>query len=242
MVICRFMQKGSQRHNDKGRANTSFFIVRVRKGLLRVLLWEGVGDRTELQYIHPHSYGRQRCVFIVLQGCSTGCPGAQLSAGRWLSLLHLITNWSPKLHRGSRGPLRPDVAFPSTTCLRRLWSPTGWLPVLTELCNISTSTQSPTQSFEWHVWSLSSGNNCHAVQKSLFSGASVYVSIMGFLPCPISSVNFRLRDFFRLLAVGMSHFLPVHHFGMACLAGSKVKIQQWFIWGQDQVFAILVDC
>ena len=34
-----------------------------------------------------------------------------------------------------------------------------------------------------------------------------------------------LRDFFRLLSIGMCHFLPVHHFGMACLAGSKVKIQ-----------------
>ena len=34
-----------------------------------------------------------------------------------------------------------------------------------------------------------------------------------------------LRDFFRLLAIGMCHFLPVHPFGMACLAGSKVKIQ-----------------
>ena len=36
----------------------------------------------------------------------------------------------------------------------------------------------------------------------------------------------RLRDFFRLLAIGMCHFLPVHHFEMACLAGSKVKIQK----------------
>ena len=36
----------------------------------------------------------------------------------------------------------------------------------------------------------------------------------------------RLRDFFRLLAIGMCHFLPVHHFGMACLARSKVKMQQ----------------
>ena len=35
-----------------------------------------------------------------------------------------------------------------------------------------------------------------------------------------------LRDFFRLLAIGMCHFLPVHPFGMACLAGSKVSIQQ----------------
>ena len=67
-------------------------------------MWEGVEDRTELQYIDPHSYGRQRCVFLVLQGSSTGGPGAQISAGWWHSLLYLITNWSPKLHRGSRGP------------------------------------------------------------------------------------------------------------------------------------------
>ena len=58
-------------------------------------------------------------------------------------------------------------------------TPTFWLLVLTELYNSSTSTQSPTQSLEWHVWSSSSGNNCHAVQRSLSSGASVYECMMG---------------------------------------------------------------
>ena len=33
---------------------------------------------------------------------------------------------------------------------------------------------------EWPVWSSSSRNNCHAVQRSLPCGASVYESIMGF--------------------------------------------------------------
>ena len=66
---------------------------------------------------------------------------------------------------------------------------TVWLLVLTELYNSSTSTESPIQSLEWHVWSISSGNNCHAVQRSLSSGASVYECIMGFLPCPISSAK-----------------------------------------------------
>ena len=97
---------------------TSHFIVRVRKGLLRVLLWEGVGDRTEQQYIDPHSYGRQRCVFLVFQGDSTGGPGAQLSAGWWLSLLHLLSNFSePQLTQGPRCPLRPGVAYPTTSRL-----------------------------------------------------------------------------------------------------------------------------
>ena len=32
---------------------------------------------------------------------------------------------------------------------------------------------------------------------------------------------------FRLItAIGMYHFPPLHHFGMACLAGSKFNIQQ----------------
>ena len=31
--------------------------------------------------------------------------------------------------------------------------------------------------------------------------------------------------FLLITAIGMCHFLPVHHFGMACFAGSKVSIQ-----------------
>ena len=75
------------------------------KRLFKVLLWEGVGDRTGLQYIDPRSYGRQRCVFLVLQGCSTGGPGAH-STEWWLSLLHLISNllWTPTHRRPLRAP------------------------------------------------------------------------------------------------------------------------------------------
>ena len=49
--------------------------------------------------------------------------------------------------------------------------------------------QSPTQSLEWHVWSSSNGNNCHAVQRSLSSGASVYECIMGFYLVPFRQPN-----------------------------------------------------
>ena len=117
----------------------------------------------------------------------------------WLSLPHLISNSVRSL------PV--------------------WLLVLTELYNSSTPTQSLTQSLEWHVWSSSSGNNCHAVQRSLSSGASVYECIMGFTLSHFIS-QIRPRDLFWLQAIGMCHLLPAHHFGMACLAGSKVKIQQ----------------
>ena len=83
---------------------------RVCKGLLKVLLWEGVGDRTEMQHIDPHSYGHQCCVNLVLQRCSTGGLVAH-SAGCRLPLPHLVTNGS-----GLQ---------------------TNWLPVFTELCNSS---------------------------------------------------------------------------------------------------------
>ena len=53
-------------------------------------MWEGVGDRTELQYIDPDSYGHQGCVFLILLMLNRR-PGGPLC---WLSLLHLITNWS----------------------------------------------------------------------------------------------------------------------------------------------------
>ena len=54
VLVCRFIRKESQRHNDKGR-------VKILKKIYLFTLfvtfyvWEGVGDRTELQYIDPHS-------------------------------------------------------------------------------------------------------------------------------------------------------------------------------------------
>ena len=117
----------------------------------------------------------------------------------WLSLPHLVSNSAQSL--------------------------TVWLLVLTKLYNSSTSTQSPTQSLEWHVWSSSSGNNWHAVHRSLSSGVSLY----GLFTLSHFISQIRPRDLFRLLAIGMCHFLPVYQLGMACLPGPKVKIQHLFL-------------
>ena len=119
-------------------------------------VWEGVGDRTELQHIYPNSYGHQRCVFLILLMVNRR-PGG--SAFCWLSLPHLVSNFS-------------DLQLTDF-----LFSPSYII------------VQSPTQSLEWHVWSSSSGNNCHAVHRLLSSGTSVYECTMGFLPCPIFSAK-----------------------------------------------------
>ena len=111
----------------------------------------------------------------------------------WLSLPHLISNFSgPPTQSGA--PRSPSAWCGFPYHISSL-TPTATLTVLTELYNSSTSTQSPTQSLEWHVWSSSSGNNCHAVHRSLSSGASVYECTMEILACPILLANFRLRDF-----------------------------------------------
>ena len=89
------------------------------------------------------------------------------------------------LDHNSSGAPRASSAWCSLLYHIASITPTVWPLVLTELYNSSSPTQSPTQSLEWHIWSSSSGNKCHAVQRSLSSGASVYECIMGFFPCPI---------------------------------------------------------
>ena len=207
-------------HNDKMKTSEDFFKKYTYHFIWKVCVWEGVGDRTELRYIDPHSYGHQLCVFLVLQDCSTGGLGAH-SAGCGLSLLHLVTNGSPN----SLGvPRAPFAGW--WLSLPHLVSNSSDIQLIDFLSSPSyIIVQSPTQSLEWHVWSSSSGNNCHAVHRSLSYGASVYECTMGFYLVPYCQPSPPTR-FLLITAIGMCHFLPVHHFGMACLAGSKVNIQQ----------------
>ena len=136
---------------------------------------------------------------------------------RWLSLLHLISNFSGlQLNRGAPSPLGlvwfslPHLVSNSVRPL------TVWLLVLTELYISSTPTQSPTQSLGWHVWSSSSGNNCHAVQRSLSSGASVYECIMGFLPCPISSAK-------------SAHAISFDYWPLECVTSFRCITLEWHV-------------
>ena len=159
--------------------------------------------------------------------CSTGGPEAH-SAGCWLSLLHLISNFSAlQLNRGGVPFGLVWLSLPHRV-YNSVRSLTATLTsVLTELYNSSTSTQSPTRSLEWHDWSSSSGNNCHAVHRSLSSGASAYECTMGiFFTSSHFISQFPLTRFPLITAIRMCHLLPVHHLGKAFLAGSKAKIQQ----------------
>ena len=99
---------------------------------------------------------------------------------------------------------QPEVRGPSFLLsagfLYHILSPTGLVSKLTDFLSSPSYiiVQSPTQylpitghqnvslplCLEWHVWLSSSGNNCHAVQRSLSSGVSVYDCTTGFYLVP----------------------------------------------------------
>ena len=112
-------------------------------------------------------------------------------------LYRILSPTGLQTHWGSRGPLLPGGGFPyhilSPTRLNSNLSDLQLTDFLSPRSYIIV--QSPTQSLEWHVWSSSSGNNSHAVQRSLSSGASVYECIMGFCHVPFRQPNPPTKSF-----------------------------------------------
>ena len=175
--------ESKRRHNDKDERRL------LLKNIPLILfestcVWEGVGDRTELQYIDPPFLWPSAL-------CLSRSPGL--------------------LNRRPGGPaLCWMLAFSIASCPQLLVSKTGlqnWSPKLTDFLSSPSYiiVQSPTQSSQWHVWSSSSGNNCHAVHRSLSSGASVCDCTMRFYLvtfCQPSPPTL----FLPITAIGMCHF------------------------------------
>ena len=155
---------------------TSHFIARVWKGCVWFYC------ERELESEHN---------FLVLQGCSTGAlESTLLGAG----FPYYNSSYSDS------NCTRLYCLLFNSSALYYIQTPTRWCGHAStppQFLPISGDRDVSLPLFlEWPVWSSSSGNNCHVVQRSLSSGASVYESIMGFfLPRLISSANFRPRDF-----------------------------------------------
>ena len=217
------MQNESQWHNDKGRAKTSL------KKYLPLTLFVTFACERELET--EQNWNIWPPLLWPLALCLSRSPGLLNRRPRgplcWLSdTPYQQILWTPT-QSGALSPFGlvwlslPHLVYNSVRPLTATLT-----SVLTELYNSSTSTQSPTRSLEWYDWSPSSGNNCHAVHSSLSSGASVYECTMGI---SFSSSHFISQfpptRFPLITAIRMYHLLPVHHLGMAFLAGSKAKIQ-----------------
>ena len=148
------------------------------KGYSRFACERELETEQKLQYFDPYSYGRQCCVFLVLQMLNQRPSSPALC---WMMAFFTASYqqllWSPYSIGVPEGP-SARCGFPyhtSSITPSPTVAATALTSVLTELYNSSM----PTRSLKSHVWSSSSGNNCHAVHRSLSSGASVYECTMG---------------------------------------------------------------
>ena len=124
---------------------TSQFICKGSKRLLKVCMWEGAGDRTETSIFWPPllwpatlclsrspdaqpealrptllGAGFLYCILSASSLDPNSIGGHEPLWLVWLSLPHLfyISVWSlTGTHKGLQEPLRPDVAFPTTSRL-----------------------------------------------------------------------------------------------------------------------------
>ena len=174
----------------------------------------------------PRSYGRQRCVFLVLYGCSTGALESTLLGAGFPYYISSLS--SPTLLNCTGSSNSTVLLLFNSSALYYLQTPTRWYghaSMPPQFLPISGDRDvSLPLSLEWPVWSSSSGNNCHAVQRSLSSGASVYESIMGFFFTSSHFVSqFPPTRFPLITAIRMCHFLPVRHLEWDFWPGQKVK-------------------
>ena len=178
----------------------------------------------------PQSYGRHRCVFLVLHGCSTGAlEFTLLGVGfPYYTSFNSVCNCTacPQLYSPlSTGSLNSTVLCSIRRPYITFKLPRGDMDTPTQLLPISSDRDvSLPLTLEWPVWSSSSGNNCHPVQRSLSSGVSAYESIMGFFFTSSHFISqFPPTRFSLITAIRMCDFLPVHHLEWYFWPGQKVK-------------------
>ena len=141
------------------------------------------------------------------------------TAGCWLSLLHLISIFSgPQFIRASSPiglvwlSLPHLVSNSLEVCWQLLWHPTQLNYII-----IQRPHDRPLD-----LWNRMFNRHQAEITVMQFRGDSLPVhhccGTVGPSPCPILQAFIRPHDLFRLLAIGMCHFLPVHNLGIAFLS------------------------
>ena len=159
--------------------------------------------------------------------CSTGGPGVH-SAGWWLPLLHLISNFSPSPN---------SIGVPESP-LCRVWLSlphfhSNWNsnPTATQLLSwLRYIIVQPPLDRPLDLWNRMFNRHQAEITVMQFRGHSLPVRqsmsvLWEFFTSSHFISQFPPTRFPLMTAIRMCHFLPVHHLGMAFLAGSKAKIQ-----------------
>ena len=161
----------------------------------------------------PQSYGRQRCVFLVLW-CSTGAQGSTLLGADFLYCILSAYSLDPN----SSGPQAPLAwcGFPFHISLQLAATQLARRTQLNYLI-----VRRPLD-----LWNRMFNRHQAEITVMQFRGHSLPVQQSMSVPWEFfSSANFISQfpptRFPLITAIRMCHLLPVHHLGMAFLAGSK---------------------
>ena len=161
--------------------------------------------------------------------CSTGSPGVH-SAGCWLSLLHLISKFSGPQTPSGFGRVwlfLPHLVYNSLQLELEL--ELSWLLSWLSYIIVQRPLDRPLD-----LWNHMFNRHQTEITVLQFRGHSLPVRqsmrvSWDFFTSSHFISQFQPTRFPLITAIRMCHFLPVHHLGMAFLAGSKVKIQQFLL-------------
>ena len=133
-----------QNHNDDTIKTSDTVLLEkyISHFIWKGCVWEGVGERTKLQHIDPHSIGHNRVSFPFSWAAQPVTWGPTLLGAGFLYRILSPTGFVSQLNRGSWGPLLLGAGF-----LYRILPPTGLVSKLIEfpvpeLYNSSTSPSS----------------------------------------------------------------------------------------------------
>ena len=172
-------------------------------------------------------YARQRCVFLVLQMLNRSPRGPPCWVMASFTASHQQTLWTPT-QSGAPSPFGlvwlslPHLVYNSVRSL----TGTNLTSVLTELYNSSTLLNR-----QLDLWNGMIDHHPAEITVMQFTGHSLPVHQSMSVPWEFFFTSshfisqFPPTRFPLITAIRMCHFLPVHHLGMAFLAGSKAKIQ-----------------
>ena len=145
------------------------------------------------------------------------------SAGWWLSLLHLISIFPGPQLIMAPSPIQPGVALPTTSRLiPTVCNSTGtWLPSWLRYIIIQRPHDRPL-----NLWNRMFNRHQAEITVMQFTGHSLPVHQSMSVPWEFFSSSHFISQFpptrFPIItAIRICHLLPVHHLGMAFLAGSK---------------------
>ena len=113
------MLNASQRRNDKGRAKTSLGKICTSHFIVTFGCERELETEQNCNILTPTLMAVSVVSFLFSRAAQPEAQGLSflLSAG---FLNHILSPMGLRNYWGSRGPLRPGVAFPTTSCLRCL--------------------------------------------------------------------------------------------------------------------------